>query len=113
MGGAEVAGEGTDRTEVLQIGQTVADAEPPDAEAMPRRARSPRPRSQVRKCTAALASATAAAYPIPEVEPVMKMVRPSRPQERRHEPEAAAGAGRAGIQLLHGEHSRGPFAPHC
>jgi len=69
---------------------------PPDAAAMPRRA-----------------SATAAAYPIPEVAPVMRMIRPSRPQERRHEPEAAAGADRAGIQLLPGEHSRGPFAPHC
>jgi len=43
----------------------------------------------------------------------MRMVRLSRPQERRHEPEAAASAGRAGIQLLPGEHSRGPFAPHC
>jgi len=39
----------------------------------------------------------------------MRMVRPSRPQERRHEPEAAAGADRAGIQLLPGEHSRSPL----
>ena len=53
MGGAEVAGEGADRIEVLQIGQAVADAELPDAAAMPRRARSARPRSQLRKCAAA------------------------------------------------------------
>ncbi len=53
----------------------------PDAAAMPRRARSARPWSRARKWTAApwRASATAAAYPIPEVVPVMRMVCPSRP----------------------------------
>ncbi len=50
-----------------------------DAAAMPRLARSARPRSRARKWTAAprRASATAAAYPIPEVAPVMMTVRPA------------------------------------
>jgi len=96
MGGAEVAGEGMDRIEVLQIGQAVADAG-----------------AAGRRGDAAPGQRDGGRIPDPGGRAGNEDGPPVEAPGTASRAEAAAGADRAGIQLLPGEHSRSPFAPHC
>lgn len=79
MGGAEPAGEGADCIDVLQIGQAVADARAAGRcrDRVPGTLRPAMIAGQEMDRRPRLASATAAARPIPDVAPVMTTVRPS------------------------------------
>jgi hypothetical protein len=120
MGGAEVAGAGADCIEVLRIGQAVADA----GAAGPRGDAAPGPPSPAvvtgqevdRRAPAGQRDGGRVPDPGgragnedgPPVEAgvVIGGVLGQQPgPDGQAEPEAAASAGRAGIQLLPGEHS--------
>jgi len=79
MGGAEPVGEGADCIDVLQIGQAVADARAAGRcrDRVPGTLRPAMIAGQEMDRRPRLASATAAAWPIPDVAPVMTTVRPS------------------------------------
>jgi hypothetical protein len=79
MGGAEPAGEGANCIDVLQIGQAVADARAAGRcrDRVPGTLRPAMIAGQEMDRRPRLASATAAAWPIPDVAPVMTTVRPS------------------------------------